>query len=160
MNLTLKYNVSEYFALTILKCCIRLSYYSYQQRFSCLSPLSTIRLSRWKRNGCWCRCRWRNPHTTTPTATTTQTPIRYPSTTATRSITDQEWCIIFHSRFEYITDTCFALVGDHIPSGYNGSVFRTDVGCEGCHSSIEFWMATMSKALRWLFWHIEFATLC
>lgn len=44
--------------------------------------------------------------------------------------------MIFHRRFEYITDTRFTLVGENIPSGYNGSVFCTDVGREGCHSSI------------------------
>ena len=72
--------------------------------------ISSIRLSRWQG---WFPCRWRNPRAAT---------------------TDHKGCIIFHRRFEYITNTFLTLVGEHIPSGDYGSILRADVGCEGCHS--------------------------
>lgn len=83
--------------------------------FACV-PASSIRLSRWQG---WFPCRWRNPRAAT---------------------TDHKGCIIFHRRFEYITNTFLTLVGEHIPSGDYGSILRADVGCKGCHSIFSRWM--------------------
>jgi len=103
---------------------------------------STIRLSRWQRRRLRCKCRRRKRRVVT---TSSRYSSSYSILTTATTTSNQKWCIIFHRCIEYITDTFFTLVGEHVPCGDNGSVLCANVGCERGHSIHIYWMVTSER---------------